>query len=45
MAGGSIWLDEEDGDEGAEVGDEGRVWGENVMDGCGGGSRVVEDEI
>ena len=30
------------GDDGVDVGDVGRVWGENVMDGGEGGSRVVE---
>lgn len=44
MAGGRIG-DELDGDEGVDVGDVGRVWGENVIDGEGGGSRVVEDVI
>jgi len=44
MAGGRIG-DELDGDEGVDVGDVGRVWGENVIDGGGGGSRVVEDVI
>ena len=31
-----------DGEEGVEVGDVGRVWGEKVIDGGEGGSRVVE---
>jgi len=44
MAGGRIG-DELDGDDGVDVGDVGRVWGENVIDGGGGGSRVVEDVI
>lgn len=44
-AGGRMWDEEDDGDDGAEVGDEGRVWGENVMEGWGGGSSVVDDEI
>lgn len=44
-AGGRMWLDEDEGEEGADVGDEGRVCGEKVMDGWGGGSSVVEDEI
>ena len=44
MAGGRIG-DELDGDEGVDVGDVGRVWGENVIEGGEGGSRVVEDVI
>jgi len=44
MAGGRTG-DELDGDDGVDVGDVGRVWGENVIDGEGGGSRVVEDVI
>jgi len=41
MAGGRVGevLDGEDGD---EVGDVGRVWGEKVIDCVGGGSRVVD---
>lgn len=40
-AGGKIG-EEFDGDDGVEVGEVGRVWGENVID-CGfGGSNVVE---
>ena len=34
-----------DGDEEVEVGDVGRVWGENVNDGGEGGSSVVDDVI
>jgi hypothetical protein len=34
--------DGSDGEEGAEVGDVGLVWGENVILGGEGGSRVVE---
>jgi hypothetical protein len=44
MAGGRIG-EEFDGEEGVEVGDVGRVWGENVIDGGEGGSRVVDDVI
>jgi hypothetical protein len=44
MAGGRIG-DEFDGEEGVEVGDVGRVWGENVIEGGEGGSRVVDDVI
>jgi hypothetical protein len=44
MAGGSIG-EEFDGEEGVEVGDVGRVWGENVIEGGEGGSRVVDDVI
>lgn len=40
-AGGRVG-DELDGDDGVEVGDVGRVWGENVIEGGEGGSRVVE---
>jgi hypothetical protein len=43
-AGGRIG-EEFDGEEGVEVGDVGRVWGENVIDGGEGGSRVVDDVI
>jgi hypothetical protein len=33
------------GDEGPEVGEVGRVWGENVIEIGAGGSRVVDVEI
>jgi hypothetical protein len=44
MAGGRIG-EEFDGEEGVEVGDVGRVCGENVIEGGEGGSRVVDDVI
>jgi len=43
--GGGKFGEEVDGEEGVEVGDVGRVWGENVIDGGEGGSRVVDDVI